>query len=549
MLERGLKLSIATPLLTALVNAAPEASAAPLHGSVIARQILQDGGSGTLTAIIEDGSPDIDPHSSYVTIGGVINLITYEMLIQYKGGSTSEFAPMLAQSWEASPDNTTFTFVLPANALFHDGSVCDANAVKASFVRFRRMELGPYLVLSRFCDNPEEQIEVVDATTVRFNLGTPQPLFLAAMASSYGPLVVSPASVEAYKTDDDPFAHEWFLSNASGTGPYRLVENLIKEQIVFERFPEYHGGWEGNHFDGVVLRPVPENSTRRQLIEQGEADATTNNLTPEDFDALLAAGQLQVLTYPSTRVDYAILNAVTLTKEARQGLSYAFPYNEVLEGAYRGRLLRTGAIPSTVKGYDPETFLYQTDLNRAKELLTAGGVPEGTTLEFMIVAESEIDKTIAQLFQANLAQIGVNLEISQVDTATLNDIIFGDAPAEERPAIIGSWAWWPDYNDPWNHLAPLFLQVSAGGGGANSGFYVNARFEEIMTAARNYTDENQLIEWMKEAQNILTEQDPPGIFYGERQYTTVLQPAIQGFQSNPLYLDAYNFYQMSRAAQ
>jgi peptide/nickel transport system substrate-binding protein len=470
------------------------------------------------------------------------------MLIQYKGDSTSEFAPMLAESWEASADNSTFTFKIPANAVFHDGTACDANAVKTSFIRFRRMELGPYLVLARFCDNPEEQIEVVDATTIRFNLGTPQPLFLPAMASSYGPYVVSPTAVDQNKTDDDPYAHQWFLANAVGTGPYKLVENLIKEQIVFEKFPDYHGGWDGNHFDSVVLRPVPENATRRQLVEQGEVDAATNNLTPEDFDALQSVATVTELTYPTTRVDWAILNAVTLTKEARQGLCYAFPYQEVLEGAYRGRLVRTGPIPTTVKGYDPNVFLYQTDLAKAKDLLTAGGINEGDSIEYMIVAESEIDKTIAQLFQANLSQIGINLDISQVDTSTLNDLIFGDSGGDERPAIIGSWAWWPDYNDPWNQLAPNFLEESTGGAGSNSGYWVNARFEEIMAAARNYTDENQLNEWMKEAQNILTEQDPAAIFFGERQYTTVLQSNIQGFVPNPLYLDAYNFYQMSRAA-
>lgn len=547
VLERGLALGIATPLLTALVTSAPDASAAPIAATRITPALDQES-SGTFTAIIEDGTSDIDPHSSYATIGSVVCLASYEMLVQYQGASTSELAPMLAESWEASADNSTFTFKLPANVLFHDGTPCDAAAVKASFVRFRRMERGPYLVIARFCDNPEEQIEVVDPTTVRFNLGSPQPLFLPAMASSYGPFVVSPAAVEANKTDDDPWAYNFFLANAVGTGPYRLVENLIKERIVFEKFDEFHGGWSGNHFDQIVLRPVPENATRRQLIEQREADATTNNLTPEDFDALQSVPTLQVITYPTTRVDWAILNAVTLSKEARQGLCYAFPYQEVVDGAYKGRLIRTGPIPTTVNGYDPDVFLYQTDLDKAKQLLTTGGVNEGDSLEFMIVAESEIDKTIAQLFQASLGQIGINLEITQVDTATLNDIIFGDAPGEERPAIIGSWAWWPDYNDPWNQLAPNFLQESSGGGGSNSGYWVNARFEEIMTQARNYTDEALLAELMKEAQNILTEQDPAAIFYGERQYTTVLQNTIQGFVANPLYLDAYNFYQMSRTA-
>jgi len=546
VLETGLRLGVGTPLLTALLAVAPEASAAPEGGWAPYPGIDQDADSGTFTAIIERGASDIDPHSSYETIGSAVCLGCYEMLLQYKGDSTSEFAPMLAESWEASADNATYTFHLPAGALFHDGTACDATAVKNSFVRFRRLELGPYLVLQRFCDNPEDQIQVVDAQTVTFNLGTPQPLFLAAMASSYGPFVVSPTAVDQNKSDDDPYAHEWFKLNAVGTGPYVLKENSISEQIVFEKFDQYHGGWSGNHFSTVAFRVVPENSTRRQLMEQGDADATTNNLTPEDYSNLQTAGQLQVVTYPSTRVDWAILNAVTLSKEARQGLCYAFPYQNVIDGAYQGRLKRTGPIPTTVKGYDPDVFLYQTDLDKAKQLLATGGVHEGDTLEYLIASEDEIDKTISQLFQANLQQIGINVNISTVDTATLNDLIFGDSPGEDRPHII-DWAWWPDYNDPWNQLAPNFLQSSSGGNGSNSGFWVNDRFEEIMTQAASYTDEAQLTTLMQEAQNILTEQDPPAIFFGEREYTTVLQPAIQGFIGNPLYLDSYIFYQLSRA--
>jgi len=545
VLERGLALGLATPVLGAIVEAAPAILAAP-SPSGAARSQRMEATSSSFDVVIEDGSPDIDPHSSYVTIGSVVCLGCYEMLIQYAGESTSELAPMLAESWQSSADNSTFTFKIAPNALFHDGTPCDATAIKNSFIRFRRLELGPYLVLARFCDNPEEQIEVVDATTVRFNLGTPQPLFLAAMASSYGPFVVSPAAVEANKTDEDPWAHQWFISNAVGTGPYRLVENLIKERIVFEKFEDYHGGWEDSHFDEITLRPVPENATRRELMEQGEADALTNNLAPDDFDTIQAAGELQVLSYPTTRVDWAILNAVTLSKEARQGLCYAFPYQDVIDGAYRGRLVRTGPIPTTVKGYDRNVFLYPTDLAKAQELLTAGGVKDGDSLDCMIGSELIIDSTVAQLFQANLAEIGIHLEIVTVDTSALNDLIFGDAPGEERPAIIGSWAWWPDYNDPWNQLAPNFLAEASGGGGSNSGYWVNDRFEEIMAAARDYTDESQLTELMVEAQNILTEQDPPAIFFGERQYTTVLGPDIQGFVANPLYLDAYNFYQMYR---
>ena len=48
-------------------------------------------------------------------------------------------------------------------------------------------------------------------------------------------------------------------------------------------------------------------------------------------------------------------------------------------------------------------------------------------------------------------------------------------------------------------------------------------------------------------QNLLTEQDPPALYIGERQYYTALRSDIVGFQPNPLYLDAYNFYGMKSA--
>jgi ABC-type transport system substrate-binding protein len=117
----------------------------------------------------------------------------------------------------------------------------------------------------------------------------------------------------------------------------------------------------------------------------------------------------------------------------------AFRHDDLPAGAYCGHLTRTGSVPATVKSYDPNVFLYKTDLGRAKELLTAGRVNKGVTLKYMVLAESEIDKTVAQLHQVNLAQIGINLEISRVDTVTLKDLVFGDAPPDERPAVIGSW--------------------------------------------------------------------------------------------------------------
>lgn len=542
---QGLGLGLAAPGFGALVGGTHVAAAAP---ALAARDQLfrnQEGAGGTFTALILSGAEDIDPHSSYSTLGSVIGLGVYEMLIQYKGDSTSEYDPMLAESWEAAPDNTSVTFTLSAGAMFHDGTACDAEAVKYSFTRFLEMGLGPVNVISRFVQSPD-QMEVVDAQTIRFNFERPQPLFLAAMASSYGPYVVSPVAVEEHKTEDDPYANLWFMSNAVGTGPYRLTENSINERVVMEQFDEYHGGWDGSHFDEVVLRVVAENATRRQLIENGEADAITNNLTYEDLDALRENPDLEVLEYDTTHVNWVIMNAVRMNVEARQGFSYAFPYDDVISGVYNDLLKRSGPIPDTVKAHDPEVFLYQTDLARAKELILAGGFAEGDTFDYVVAAGDEVDKSIAQLFQANLTEIGFNLEVAEVDLATMDGIVFGNQPVEEKPTFI-SWAWWPDYNDPWNQLQPNFTEAAIGEGGSNAGGWVHPRFEEIMAEAEHYTDEAQLVALIQEAQNILTEQDPPAIYYGQLKYFTVLQQNIEGFVANPLYLYAYPFYQMSRA--
>jgi peptide/nickel transport system substrate-binding protein len=546
ILSAGLRLGLSTPAIAAFMATAPEASAAPATRAL--PQLSRDqSSSGTLTVLIISGTNDIDPHSSYTTLGSVIALGAYEMLLQYRGDSTSEYDPMLAESWEASPDNSTFTFRLPAGVMFHDGTACDAEAVKQSFIRFRRLDLGPVNVIARFCDDPETMIEVVDPTTVRFNLGTPQPLFLAAMASSYGPYVISPKAWADNKTDEDPWAHEWLSFNAVGTGPYKLVENS-QEQIVLEKFPDYHRGWDGNHFDQVVFRVVPENATRRQLLEQGEADAATYNLTPDDVEALKSDPNVQVLIYPTTRVNWAIMNAPRLkTKEVRQGFSYAFPYDQVMNGAYKGLLKRSGPIPSTVKGADPDIYLYQTDLEKAKSLILSGGFAEGDEFDYVFTSGDEVERIVSQLFQANVEQMGFKLKVTEIDGAAYSDLVYGESPAEERPMFMGGWAWWPDYNDPWNQLYPNFVEASTGGGGSNGGYWVNERFEEIMAEAEHYTDENRLIELMKEAQNILTEQDPPAIYYGESLYYTILGKDIQGYYANPLYLEAYPFYAMSRA--
>ena len=502
-----------------------------------------------LTVLYNHNQFDFDPHA-VVGDSSLLLLGVYEMLLQLKGDSPEAFAPMLADAWEANADRSSFTFHLSPGAAFHDGSPCDAAAVKASFARFLGMAAPSVYIVSRFVEDPE-QIVVLGDHTVRFDLDGAQPLFLAAMASPFGAFVVNPRLVEAHRTADDPWAHAWFSRNSAGagTGPYVVADDRPGDQTVLRRFAGYHRAWSADRFGEVVIRVVKTEATRRQLLERGDADIVTRLLRPEDVAALASRPELRVATYDSFDVGWIVMNAPKLrTPDVRRGFSYAFPYEEVVAGVEGGRRKRTGPIPAGMRGYDPEVFLYPTDLEQARSLILSGGFEEGDHFDFVYLADSENARAIAQLFQANLQAIGFSLDVVEVDQGALFDIGFGELPADERPAFLGSWGWYPDYNDSWVHLAPCFRRsyVEGGAGAANPGLWANERFEQLMAEAEVATDETRLDELMREAQRILTEQDPPCIYLGQQLYETVHAADVAGFEGNPVYLNFYRFHQLRR---
>src|SRR5215212_2892320 len=235
---------------------------------------------GTLIIAMNGSPSDLDPHSVYDYRSAMPLRGPYEGLIALEGGATDKYVPVLAESWEANDDKSVWTFTIRSGVTFHDGTPVDAEAVRASFERFLTMGLGPAGAMRRFIDDPA-QITASDERTVVFDCGGPQPLLEAYLTSQYGPLILNVPGVKQNEADGD-LGHAWAQLNEEGlgTGPYRIVEFEPEQQLVLERYDDYWGGWEGNHFDRVIFRVVPENETRRQLIEQGEG-GIVDNLTEE----------------------------------------------------------------------------------------------------------------------------------------------------------------------------------------------------------------------------------------------------------------------------
>lgn len=529
--------------VAAVFAATPSALASP-H----ALPALQDvDRAATLIAGTSSSPSDLDPHSAYDGRSVMVIYGVYEQLMRLKGSSTDAYEPLLAESWEANDDQSVWTFHLREGATFHDGSPCDAEAVRLSFERLLTLGLGPFEVVHRFVSDPA-QITAPDARTVVFDLGQPQPLFEAALAAAYGPYIVNARLAREHEEDGD-WGHAWAQTNAEGmgTGPYQVTTYERESLVQLDRYEAYWGGWDGDHFSRIVIRVVPENETLRQLVEQGEIDIV-DNLTPEATDALAENPGLRVERAYTTSDGYLSMTPIgpLETPAARQAMAWAFPYDEVVTGVYQGYAKAArGPLAELIRGFDPELPVYTTDLEKARQLLAEAGVTQGETLSMMLSAGSEAAKTMAQLFAANLEQLGLSLDIQAVDETTFIGTIFGEAPIEERPHFFPLF-WQPDYNDGWNHLYAQVDCDASFGKGANAGVYCNERVDELLDTARDAADEATYLDALAELQQILAWDDPAGVYYIQTQWTTILSAAINGFATNPIATGLYDFYRMSR---
>jgi peptide/nickel transport system substrate-binding protein len=537
-----------------LKGAAAAGLAAPLAGFAgpVARHAAaarQEGNGSTLIVGLDASPTDLDPQSQYDYRSTIVIRSVYEGLVGLVGSSTDEFEGLVAESWEANDDQSVWTFKIRPGLTFQDGSPCDAAAVKASFERLLAMGRGAYGVIARFVSDPAK-ISAPDPATVVFDLGAPQPLFLSALAATYGPQIVN-AKVALEHEEDGDFGNAWLQLNAegTGTGAWKVASFEPGQQVILERNPDYWRGWDGNHFERIIIRVVEETATMRQLVEAGDVDIMDRfSVEFEWIDELRKLSTLNVNLSDSTEVAFLIMavGGPLASREARQAMCYAYPYQEVFDGIYLGNASRANSpIAPAVLGYQEDGFFFETDLAKARELLAAADVPEGTELVAATTVNS--DTRGLELFQANLAEIGITLSIETMDQSSYIGLIYGDSPIEERPAFM-SQSWWPDYNDAWNGLYPLISCESWGSKGANSGFYCNEEVDDLLDEATAASTLDSYKATLDRLQTIITRDDVPAIYVAQPKWTTVLQSTVEGFAFNPINIGTYDFWKLSRTA-
>lgn len=462
----------------------------------------------------------------------VLNNI-YEQLLRFNA-ATKEYEKVLATDYSKSDDGLVWTFKLRDGVLFQDGTPFNAEAVKYSVERTKEIGQG-----AAFIWDPVKDINVIDDLTVEFDLSYPAPMDVI-VSCPYASFMMSPS------LKDKP--ENWFeVGNANGTGPYKLQKSTMGDEVILTKNEDYWKGWDGEHFEKVIIKKVSETSSRRQMIESGEADITVE-LPSEDVEALKASGNVNVDVQSSFTNLMGFFNtqkAPLNNDDVRKALSYAFPYEDVVEYAMGGYAKQSfGPVPEGMWGHSTELFQYNHDINKAKELLQEAGIKEGQLkLLLTYMTGDEAEKKMAELYKGELSKIGVELEIRAMPWESQWEMAMGTDKSTQQDIFV--MYWWNDLSTPYSYLYSLFHSEDSTL--YNLGYYSNERFDDLIDEAQAKSAVN-IGEAEKEfvsAQQVLME-DTPALFMYDKNVVWVKSQSLKGHSDNPSYPFVVFFYDLYR---
>ena len=343
--------------------------------------------------------------------------MVYEPLVRY--GAGGKLLPWLAESWRASADGKTYTFKLRQGIKFTDGVPFDAEAVKKNVdaIMANRARHG-WLELA----NQIDRVEVVDATTVNFVLKNQYYPFLQDMSLVRPFRFISPASIPASGNTAEG------IKAPVGTGPWQVVELRQGESDLFKRNDGYWG--KKPIYDEIMFKVLPDPNTRALALESGQVDLAygTGVLTPDAIQRFQSMkGRFTVaMSQPLATRALAINSKRFPTNDlaVRKAIEHAVNKDAIIANVLyhsekKAETLYATNVPYANIGLKP--FAYNTA--ESARLLDAAGwkLPAGQKvrskdgkpleMDLCFVGSEGKDKAIAEVMQADLAKVGIKLNL------------------------------------------------------------------------------------------------------------------------------------------
>lgn len=355
--------------------------------------------------------PDVlDPSLARSFVGRVVFTALCDKLFDID--EKLAIVPQLATAYEWSADSKTLTLKLRQGVTFHDGEKFDAAAVKYNIERHktlpgsnRRGELAPVA-----------SVDVIDPATVRLNLSAPFSPLLAQLADRAG-MMVSPKAAQAMG--------DKFGTHPVCSGPFKFVERVAQDRMVFERFANYWNKAAVN-FDKVIYTPIPDATVRLANLKSGQLDfierIATSDMEKLQTDKKLKTSRITEIGYQGITInigksdqakknplgrDARVREAFELSLD-RQGLAQVVMDNEATVG-------NQWVTPGN-SYYAKNMPVPKRDIARAKALLKEAGVPNPS---FTLVTPTTSDaQRLALVVQAMTREAGFDVKIQSTEFAT-----------------------------------------------------------------------------------------------------------------------------------
>ena len=407
-----------------LLAAACVAPPAPVVSSPAAMPLS----GGLLRAGIQSDYVDIDPHHSKG--GGIINIhrTLSEISLTRWLPDEKEIHPYLAESWEWKNDNHTLVFHLRQGVKFHDGTEVTADDVQFSIERLLDpdVQTGAGDVLRRL---EESTIEYLDKYTVSFTTERPHR---KAPIDFGGVGIISP---------------NWTPDNPISAGPFVFEEWERNQIIKYRRFEDY---WEEGipQLDQVELYPTPDEEVRYLRLLAGELDFIDAAPLTRMKD-VLANPSLQLFRPQDTGGWLWIIPNLKYEPLAdhrvRQAMNWAIDRPGLVE-LLDGVPMKWSRLSPDSPFSHPDAIRYDhQNLEQARALMAEAGYADGFDVELLLVGDLLMVPTMAQWFQANWKEIGINVTINLTEPGNFHDrlldkkdyqLAFTGNGAPNRPEMV-----------------------------------------------------------------------------------------------------------------
>jgi peptide/nickel transport system substrate-binding protein len=457
--------------------------------------------------------PDIlDPTLARTYVGRIVFATFCDKLFDID--EKLNIVPQLALSHETSADGKEVTIKLRPGVKFHDGEPFDAEAAKYSIERhmtlptsFRKPELASV-----------DHVDVVDPLTIKLVLKAPFSPLIAQLTDRAG-MMVSP---KAAKEAGDKFGLRPVCA-----GPYKFVERVQQDRMVFEKFADY---WNKDNvfIDRVVFLPIVDATVRLANLKSGGLDLIERVLAT-DIKDVRADQRLKLSTAIELGYQGVTLNIgkdkakgpLSQSAKVRQALDLSIDREAINQVVFNGEFKPGNQWVNPDHPYYQKAYpIRQRDVAKARALLKEAGVTPPVSVDLMVPKGAETE-AVAQVIQSMASETGFDIKIRVTEFATS----LKQAEAGEYQAYMLAWSGRidPDGN------SYIFLHKDAP---QNYSAWANAEADKALDDARLVTDPAKR-KASYETLTKLVQEENPILYIYHRRILIAHTTRLEGYKQMP----------------